>query len=185
MNHVRRATFIKLAAGLLFVLLLVVAYRLLWTSVEPKVEHRIAEIGLTENEVAANGPLPGDVSVYAKELAEAQQHASPGYYPSINGAELTDSERSGLFSAASFTGSFDGGNRVLAWRSEDSYQGASYLNTRKPARSSSWAATFRPWRGPFPRDPSSPKLKRLPESRSGAPTSTTPTPPEDGSGARI
>jgi hypothetical protein len=33
-----------------------IGYKLLWTSVEAEVEHRIADIGLTPNEVAANGP---------------------------------------------------------------------------------------------------------------------------------
>ena len=93
------------------------------------------------------------MGLYAKELAAAQQRASPGYYPSINGAELTDSERSGLFSAASFTGSFDGGNRVLAWRSEDSYQGASYLNTRKPGEIFLVGGDFPPLEGPVPAGP--------------------------------
>jgi hypothetical protein len=49
-------------------MLLMVAYLLLWTAVEPKIEHLISQIGLTPNEVAANGPLPGDVSLYEKEL---------------------------------------------------------------------------------------------------------------------
>jgi hypothetical protein len=50
-------------AGLAVVVILgYAAYRLLWTAVEPKVEQRVGQIGLTPNEVAANGPLPGDVS---------------------------------------------------------------------------------------------------------------------------
>lgn len=124
-------TMSKLIIALVVVLLLIAVYRLVWTEVQPKIEHRIAQIGLSGNEIAANGPLPGDVSLYEMELAAAEQHASRGYYPSINGAELTDSERSGLFSSATFTGSFDGHNRVFAWRSEDGYQGASYINTCK------------------------------------------------------
>jgi hypothetical protein len=32
----------------------------IWTAVQPKIEHRVTAIGLTENERAANGPLPGD-----------------------------------------------------------------------------------------------------------------------------
>jgi hypothetical protein len=45
---------------------------------------------MTSNEVAANGPLSGDVSLYLKDLACAERTPAPGYYPSINGAELTD-----------------------------------------------------------------------------------------------
>ena len=86
----------KLLGLVVLVLLAVAAYRLLGTVVEPKVEHRIGEIGLTPNEIAANGPLPGDVSQYAKELACAQNLSTPGYYPSINGAELTDLGERGL-----------------------------------------------------------------------------------------
>src|SRR6266496_2409327 len=104
----KKSAIIKLAAAAFVALLLVVAYKLLWTSVEPKIEHRIAEIGLTSNEVAANGPLPGDVSLYAKELACTENLATPGYYPSLNGAEIADAQRSGVFPCATFTGSFNG-----------------------------------------------------------------------------
>ncbi len=128
----KKSTIIKLVAAVFVILLLIVAYRLLWTFVEPKVEHGIAEIGLTSNEVAANGPLPGDVSLYHKELACAEKLPTPGYYPSINGAEIADSQRSGLYPCATFTGNFDGPNRVFAWRSQDSYQAANFLNNRKP-----------------------------------------------------
>ncbi len=131
----RRATILKLggAAIVVFVvLLLIVAYRLLWTSIKPKIEHRIAEIGLTENEIAANGPLPGDVTLYARELACTQGRPTPGYFPSINGAEIADAQRSGLYPCATFTGSFDGANRVFAWRSQGSYQATNFVNNRKP-----------------------------------------------------
>ena len=149
----RKATIIKLAAAVLFVLLVVVAYRLLWTSIQPKVEHRLAQIGLTSNEIAANGPLPGDVSLYLKELACAEKLPTPGYYPSINGAELTDAQRSGLFVCATFTGSFDGPNKVYAWRSEDSYQGTTYINNRKPGELYIIGGDFPPASGPIPAGP--------------------------------
>ncbi|MGB8223402.1 MAG: hypothetical protein WCF10_12530, partial [Polyangiales bacterium] len=87
---------------------------------------------LTSNERAANGPLPGDLSLYESELRECQRLASPGYYPSLNGAEIADSERSGLFPGATFTGSHDGPNLVYAWRSEDYYQGATFITNRRP-----------------------------------------------------
>jgi hypothetical protein len=108
---------------------------------------------LTSSEIAANGPLPGDVGLYQKELATAQRHAAPGYYPSINGAELTDAQRSGLFSAATFTGSFDGPNKVYASRSGDSYQGATYINTRKPGELFIVGGDFPPLEGPVPPGP--------------------------------
>jgi hypothetical protein len=146
-------TVIGLAIAALSVLIVVIAYRLLSTALRPKVEHRISRFGLTPNERAANGPLPGNVALYAAELAVAQRVASPGYYPSINGAELTDGQRSGLFRAATFSGSFDGPNRVLAWRSEDDYQGATYINTRKPGELFLVGGDFPPVEGPVPPGP--------------------------------
>jgi len=128
----KKSTIIKLAAAIFVVLLLIVAYRLLWTSIQPKVEHRLAEIGVTSNEVAANGPLPGDVSLYHKELTCAEKLRTPGYFPSINGAEIADAQRSGLYPCATFTGNFDGPNKVFAWRSQDGYQAANFVNSRKP-----------------------------------------------------
>ena len=110
----------------------IAAYKLVWTIAQPKIEQRVAQIGLTENEKAANGPLPGDVSLYQKELEACQALATPGYYPSLNGAELADARRSAVFPCATFTGSFDGPNKVYAWRSQDEYQATSYINNRKP-----------------------------------------------------
>jgi hypothetical protein len=107
-------------------------YRLLGKVIGAKVKQQVAKVGLTSNEVAAHGPLPGDVSLYAKELACQQKIPTPGYYSSLNGAEIADAQRSGLFPCATFTGSFDGPNQVYAWRSADEYQGASYINNRKP-----------------------------------------------------
>lgn len=87
---------------------------------------------LTQNEKAANGPLPGDLSLVEAERLGSASVASPGYYPSLNGAEISDSERSGLFPQAPFTGSRTGPNEVFAWRSEDEYQGTTFLCNREP-----------------------------------------------------
>ncbi len=123
---------LKLAGLVLIVLLAVAVYLLLWPVITQKAEQRIAEIGLTSNEVAANGPLPGDVTLYAKELACTEKLLTPGYYPSLNGAEIADAQRSGLYPCATFTGNFDGPNRVFAWRSQDGYQAANFVNNRRP-----------------------------------------------------
>lgn len=123
---------IKLTSALGIVLLTVIAYRWLWSSAQPKIGLRLSQAGLTQNELDANGPLPGDVSLYAKEVACSEKLPTPGYYPSLNAAEIADAQRSGLFPCATFTGSFDGPNRVFAWRSQDNYQGVSYINNRKP-----------------------------------------------------
>ena len=127
-----KSLLIKLSAAVIVVLLATAAYRLLWTAIQPKVKHRLAEVGLTANELAAKGPLPGDVGLYTKELTCAEHLSTPGYYSSLNAAELADGHRSGLYPCATFTGSYDGPNQVFAWRSEDSYQGVSYINNRKP-----------------------------------------------------
>lgn len=87
---------------------------------------------LNANERAANGPLPGDIGLYASELACIKAHPTPGYYPSLNGAEVGDAQRSGFYPCADFTGSWTGPNRVYAWKSEDTYQGTYFLNNRKP-----------------------------------------------------
>ena len=137
--------------------------------------------GLTSTETAANGPLPGDVSLYGKEFACAQKLSTPGYYASLNAAEIADAQRSGLFPCATFTGSFEGPNQVFAWRSADDYPGISYINNRRPGELYIVGGEYptrtircRPGR-------SSPKPMRPPAGSSGAPTSTTPMPPVTGS----
>ena len=87
---------------------------------------------LTGNEKAANGPLPGDHTLVEAEHRRSADVASPGYYPSLNGAEIADSERSGCFPSASFNGSHTAQNDVFAWKSEDSYQGVTFLCNREP-----------------------------------------------------
>ncbi len=87
---------------------------------------------LTGNEKAANGPLPGDHTLVEGEHRGSAGMASPGYYPSLNGAEISGAERSGCFPYASFTGSFTEPNTVYAWKSEDGYQGTTFLCGREP-----------------------------------------------------
>lgn len=88
--------------------------------------------GSTPNEKAANGPLPGNLELYEKELAAQQKISTPGYYSSLNGAEISDAQRSGFFPAATFTGSWEGPNTVFAWRSEEGFRDTAYINNRKP-----------------------------------------------------
>lgn len=128
----KKSTVITLAVGVVIILALILGYRLFGTLIGAKVEQKVAKIGLTPNQVAAHGPLPGDVGLYAKELTCQQQIPTPGYYSSLNGAEISDSERSGVFPCATFLGSMDSPNQVYAWRSADDYQGISYINNRKP-----------------------------------------------------
>jgi hypothetical protein len=67
------------AKGVLFPLaLLSAASQVAWADTAPT------------NLDAANGPITGDVSLYAAELACQQKIATPGYFPSLNGAEISD-----------------------------------------------------------------------------------------------
>lgn len=85
------------------------------------------------NQLAANGPLPGDLSLYATEEACSEAN-NTGYYRSLNGAEVADAQRSELYPCAHFTGSFTdpSQNKVYAWRSQDFYQATGFVNNRKP-----------------------------------------------------
>ena len=49
----KKSTIITLTIVAVVVLLAVSAYKLLWTVAQPKIKHRISEIGLTSNEIAA------------------------------------------------------------------------------------------------------------------------------------
>jgi hypothetical protein len=89
-------------------------------------------VDLTENEKAAYGPLPGDLSLYDAELSRSAELADPGYYPSLNGAEIADALRTGLFPGTTFSGSRSGENTVFAWRSKDTFQGTGFLCNRQP-----------------------------------------------------
>jgi hypothetical protein len=128
----KTSSILKWVGLLILVVLAVVVYRLAGTIIGARIGEQVAKVGLTSNQVAAPGPLPGDVSLYAKELACRQNIATPGYYSSLNGAEISDSQRSGLFPCATFTGTFDGQNQLYAWKSLDEYPGISYINNRKP-----------------------------------------------------
>lgn len=131
----------------------IIAWKIVGTVIGPKIDQKISHIGLTDNEKAANGPLPGDVSLYAKELAAQNQIPTPGYYSSLNGAEIADSRRSGFFPAATFSGTFDGPNQVFAWRSEDSYQATAYINNRKPGEIFIGGGANPPMKGVVPAGP--------------------------------
>ena len=86
----------------------------------------------TPGEVAAHGPLPGDVVLYASQFEESARYASPGYYPSLNAAEVGDAQRSAVYPQAVFGGSFYGANQVFAYRSPSIYQGTTFLANRRP-----------------------------------------------------
>lgn len=108
---------------------------------------------LTSNEIAANGPIPGEVGLYGQEWECCQELSTPGYFSSLNGAEISDGQRSGTFPCATFTGSFDGPNEVFAWRSADEYQGCTYINNRRPGELYIIGGDYPPPTGPTPPGP--------------------------------
>jgi len=148
-----RSTIIKLLIGLVIVLLFVIAYKFLWTTIQPKLGNKVKTIGLTDNEKAANGPIPGVVSLYQKEWDCCQNLEMPGYLKGLNTAELANGERSGVFPCATFTGSWDEPNQVYAWRSEDSYDSCTYINNRKPGELYIVGGDFPPLEGVVPAGP--------------------------------
>ncbi|MGI1660908.1 hypothetical protein ACRDNQ_01605 [Palleronia sp. KMU-117] len=81
---------------------------------------------------AANGPFPGDLNVIADQWECVQSLDTPGYFKSLNGAEVADSTRSQTYPCATFLGSMDGNNTVYGWRSEGDYQGVLFMNNRRP-----------------------------------------------------
>jgi hypothetical protein len=113
-------------------LLTVASILLTGTALHSNAQQHSFPADLTANEVAANGPLPGDVGLYGKEIACTDKLSTPGYYASLNAAENADATRSAVFPCATFTGSLNGPNTVYAFRSLDDYPGISYINTRKP-----------------------------------------------------
>lgn len=78
------------------------------------------------------GPIPPDLRALAEEQACVATRETPGYFPSLNGAEVSDSERSLVYPCATFLGSMDGNNNVFIWPSADAYQGVLFMNNRRP-----------------------------------------------------
>ncbi len=87
----KKSSILKWVGLAIVVVIAIVVYRLLGGVIGAKVEQQVAKVGLTPNQVAAHGPLPGEVGLYAKELACQQKIPTPGYYSSLNGAEISDS----------------------------------------------------------------------------------------------
>lgn len=88
-----------------------------------------------DNFAAANGPMPGDLGRIMQEMDCVQGLDTPGYFKSMNGAEVADSTRSQLYPCASFLGDWDGPNDVYAWRADGEYQGVLFMNNRHPGNS--------------------------------------------------
>jgi outer membrane protein assembly factor BamB len=91
-------------------------------------------------------------------LVEQEWHCSqhqytPGYFRSLNGAEVADAQRSQLYPCADFTGSHVRENVVTGQQSVTPYQGATFLNNRYPGEVYVVGGDQPPTTGPVPLGP--------------------------------
>jgi hypothetical protein len=87
---------------------------------------------VTPSQQETLGPLPGDLSLYQKEQKCQEGISTPGYFSAINGAELTDSERSGIYPCADFLGSLTEPNVVYTYKADGYYPNVYYVNNDGP-----------------------------------------------------
>jgi len=92
---------------------------------------------LTPNQLAAGGPLPGNLSLIQSEQecinSLQNQTTWAPWYPTMASTEHGGSERAAVFECAHFGGSFTEPNQVYAYESPTSLGGVpSYLVTRGP-----------------------------------------------------
>lgn len=130
-TQVRRSTGLWLAVPIALAMLFALSLVILQTQ-PAAAQDGYTEPPWTPGQVLANGPIPGDVTQYWPQMECIKQTENPGYFNSFNGAELSDSERSGIWPCAAFTGSLTGDNTVYAYRFPQSYVNAAYVNNRVP-----------------------------------------------------
>ena len=109
---------------------------------------------VTPSEQKTLGPLPGDLSLYEKEQRCQEGISTPGYFSALNGAELTDAQRSGVYPCADFLGSRTEANVVYTYKAEGYYPNVYYVNNDGPngmyvVGGAPPASTGRPAPGPF------------------------------------
>ena len=101
------------------------------TSVLPPPEPQgIVNVGITPNQLSAGGPLPGNHSLALEEAECAAEENNAPWYPTVNPAELHDSNRTHVYACAHFTGSLTGPNKVYAYASPDQYYSPIFAVTR-------------------------------------------------------
>ena len=85
--------------------------------------------------LAAGRQASGGGGLPNNELRCQHHLSTPGYYSSLNGAEVADAQRSQLYPCADFLGSFTGPNQVSARMSQGSYpQSVGFINNREPGQ---------------------------------------------------
>ncbi len=83
---------------------------------------------VTPSQQETIGPLPGDLTRYEQEQNCQANISTPGYLPALNGAELTDAQRSGIFACADFLGSRTQPNVVHTYKAQGNYPNVYYVN---------------------------------------------------------
>lgn len=76
----------------------------------------IVNVGVTPNQLAAGGPLPGNHTMALEEAKCAAGEKNAPWYPTVNPAELADSNRTHVYKCAHFGGSFTGPNKYMHMR---------------------------------------------------------------------
>lgn len=97
---------------------------------EPPCSVLAGNVGVTSNQLAAGGPLPGNHTLAPEEAECAAQEDNPPWYPTVNPAELHDSNRTHVYACAHFTGSLTGPNKVYAYASPEQYYSPIFAVTR-------------------------------------------------------
>jgi hypothetical protein len=78
------------------------------------------------------GPLPGELNLYASEQRCQLGQSTPGYFSAMNGAEMTDAQRSGIFPCANFLGSLTQPNVVYTYKAQGYYPNVYYIDNDGP-----------------------------------------------------
>jgi hypothetical protein len=110
-------------------LLLVIASVLPFASASTPVNLENATL-LTPNQIAAGGPIPPNYTLVQQEAECIAGKDNAPWYQTMLGYERGDSNRTGLYECATFTGSFTGPNQVFAYRSPDRYYTPAIMVTR-------------------------------------------------------
>jgi hypothetical protein len=90
----------------------------------------IVNVGVTPNQLAAGGPLPGNHTLALEEAECAVKEYNAPWYPTVNPVELADSNRTHVYECAHFTGSLTSLNKVYAYASPDQYYSPIFAVTR-------------------------------------------------------
>ena len=85
---------------------------------------------LTPNQIAAGGPIPPNYTLVQQEANCIAEQKNPPWYPTMLGYERGDSNRTGLYACATFTGSLTEPNQVYAYKSPDKYYTPAVMVTR-------------------------------------------------------